>query len=147
MEKWLTNAFITCWCEYTTQDFMLKELQQLDARNICIGVIETTETEKEHFHIVVRFNRSIRFDTVRLICPKNHVEIVKSTNSIGYAMKNGVFYNDFDNEINNSDNIYIALVNDMLILTWKQLIKKYPKLVINNYTNILAMYKDINNSN
>lgn len=147
MEKWLTNALLTCWVKDISQEQVLNEFQLLDVKNICIGAIETTENELEHFHVVVKFKRSVRFDTIKNICSSFHIESVKTTNSITYALKNGVFYNDFDNELNNADNIYVALVNDMLILSWKQLIKKYPKLVINNYSNILAMYKDINNTN
>lgn len=147
MEKWLTNALLTCWVKDISQEQVLKEFQMLDIKNICIGAIETTENDNEHFHVVVKFNRSVRFDTIKNICSSFHIESVKTSNSLGYALKNGVFYNDFDNEINNTDNIYIALVNDMLILSWKQLIKKYPKLVINNYSNIISMYRDLNGNN
>lgn len=147
MEKWLTNALITCWIKDISQEQVLKEFQLLDVKNICIGAIEKTENDFEHFHVVIKFKRSVRFETIKNICSTFHIESVKTTSSITYASKNGVYYNDFDNEVNNAENIYIALVNDMLILSWVQIVKKYPKLVINNYSNIFKMYKDINEFN
>lgn len=146
MEKWLTNGLITCWLKDISQEQVLKEFQLLDIKNIAIGAIEKTENDIEHFHVVVKFKRSVRFDTIKNICSTMHIESVKTSNSISYTLKNGVYFNDFDNEINNADNIYIALVNDMLILSWNEIIKKYPKLVINNYSNIFKMYHDINSN-
>ena len=141
--KYISSALITAWVKDITQQKALYEFQQLNISNIAIGTIEKTENELEHFHIVVKFNHSVRFETIKNICNSFHIESVKSSSAITYALKEGIYYNDFENELNNENNIYVALINDMLILSWKDLIKKYPKLILNNYQNAFSMYKDL----
>lgn len=144
-DNWLTSALITAWVKDISQEQTLYQFQLLNIQNIAIGAIEKTENELEHFHIVVKFTRSIRFETIKNICNSFHIEKCKSSASITYALKEGIYYNDFDNELNNENNIYVALINDMSVLSWKDIIKKYPKLILNNYQNAYAMYRDLQN--
>lgn len=144
MSSYISSAMITAWCKDISQQQALYSFQQMNIKNIAIGNIEKTGNELEHFHIVVSFQHSVRFETIKNICNSFHIEKCKSSASITYALKEGVYYNDFDQELNNDNNIYVALINDMSILTWKEIIKKYPKLILNNYQNAFSMYRDIN---
>lgn len=144
MEKWLTHAFLTLWVKDASQEDFLRKLQMLEPLNICIGAIEKTQNELEHYHVIVKFKRSVRFETLKNLSNSMHIESVKSSGSLAYTLKEGCYYNDFELEINNDNNLYTALINDMMLLTWKEILKKYPKLIIGNYSNIKHMYDDLN---
>lgn len=145
MQKWLRNCVITAWVKDISQQECLDKFQTFNIKAMCIGNIEITDNELEHFHVVVSFYNSVRFDTIKCICSSFHIEPMGSTKAVDYALKNGSFYNSYVLEPNEKNDLYCSLLNDMSFLSWSELIKKYPKLIINNYDNIFKIFKDINN--
>lgn len=143
-DEWFKAVFLTCWTEYISQEKFLELIQQLPLQNVCIGTIEKTKDEKEHFHVVARFYSGVRFSTLKNLCSTMHIERVKTSGATAYSLKEGCFYNDFDLELNTSNNLFIDLINDMSVMEWKYLVKKYPKLIMSHYENLKKMYDDLN---
>ena len=114
-EQYIRTAFITAWLKDISQERVLEVFQMYNAKNICIGSIEKTENELEHFHVIVSFSRSVKFSTLKNICHSFHIERCESKNATEYSCKEGIYYNAFDLTATSSTDIYIILIYMIII--------------------------------
>lgn len=151
-DKWLKSLSLTCWCEFTTQESILERFTRddLECKYIVIGAIEKTADEKEHFHVLISLERSIRFDSLkRKLHSSIHIEPLRRfANYYAYLSKEGIYYSnvDFvDNENLNTD-IYTNIINEIQLgSTFKELVKNHPKFALLHYDSLLKVFQTLNN--
>lgn len=161
-----TREYIfTCWVKDTTcenvYDFFLSTDMEERVNKICIGNIEKTEKELEHFHVYIKFFNPIRLSTLikKFGIPSTHIEKVKGTlkDCYNYCTKEGCYFTNISESeltIKTDENcVYTNLITDIFDnhLSLYECCKKYGKIAVLHFNNLEKLIqvrdKEVINSN
>lgn len=139
-----------CTPENVYDFFMTGDINK-KLNKICIGNVEKTENENEHFHCYIKFNNPIRLTTLikKINIPSTHIEKVKTDlkQCYDYCTKEGCFFTNINESelVQNKVDIdcYTDLVYDIFEnnLSLYEICLKYGKIAVLHLPNIKMLYE------
>lgn len=148
-DRFLKKIITTTYNEFLNQDdFIILLNSNFNVKTLVVGAIETTTTEKEHYHCFIEFARQLRFSTFKNTFNNTHLEVIRGTplECFNYVTKEGLHYSNITMEElktqyqikEEEKDICEAVIEDILDngLTLYEILKKYPKFAFYNFKTI-----------